>query len=124
MRILSVCRKRDVAIVWFAALFCVSLLLPSRSGAQALSGKCWCLYRMRDRDRFAAAVDELCDRYENAEDPQLRIASGYGLQLKAWWLLHNGRGIDAIAIGERLAARFVAETDATPGSGLLRCRTR
>lgn len=38
MRIPSVCRKRDVAVLWFAALFCVSLLLPSRSGAQALSG--------------------------------------------------------------------------------------
>lgn len=38
MRIPSVCRKPHVAILWFAALFCVSLLLPSRSGAQALSG--------------------------------------------------------------------------------------
>ncbi|HEX5423756.1 MAG TPA: carboxypeptidase regulatory-like domain-containing protein [Candidatus Acidoferrales bacterium] len=38
MRIPSVCRKPHFAILWFAALLCVSLLLPSRSGAQALSG--------------------------------------------------------------------------------------
>lgn len=86
--------------------------------AQALGGKCWCLYRLRDSDRFPAAVDELCDHYENAEDPRLRIASGYGLQLKAWWLLHGCRGREAIAISEQLAARFATETDATARSRL------
>jgi hypothetical protein len=69
-------------------------------GAQALGGKCWCLYRLRDSHRFPAAVDELSDHFEHAADPRLRIASGYGLQLKAWWLLHDGRGREAIAISE------------------------
>lgn len=81
--------------------------------AQALGGKCWCLYRLRDSDHFPATVDELCDHYGDAVDPRLRIASGYGLQLKAWWLLHDGRGREAIAISEQMAARFAAETDAS-----------
>lgn len=79
--------------------------------AQALGGKCRCLYRLRD-GRFPTAVDQLCKDYENAADPRLRIASGYGLQLKAWWLLHSGRGREAIAVAEQLAARFGTETDA------------
>jgi hypothetical protein len=82
-------------------------------GADALAHKCWCLYRARDSDRFPEAVEDLCERHKHADDPWLRANGGYGLQLKAWWLLRGGHGSEAIAVSEQLAERFVTETDAT-----------